>query len=87
MWSLNSNRTITAGLTGQCLDQYYFDTNRVRAEGFACVDIDLLQVDVYDCNGGANQQWNVMSDLTIRSQMSGQCLTATYYRYTCTTYP
>ena len=63
MWTWNPNGTITAGLTGQCLDQYFFNTFRV---------------DVWDCNGGANQQWSVLDDLTIRNQLSGQCLTATY---------
>ncbi len=64
LWTINENRTITAGLNGQCLDQYDFNTFRV---------------DVWDCNGGTNQQWNVLSDYTIRNQLSGQCLTATYY--------
>ena len=35
------------------------------------------KVDIWTCNGGANQQWNVNSNGTITSVQSGLCLDVT----------
>jgi hypothetical protein len=35
------------------------------------------KVDIWDCNGGANQRWTVNSDGTIVGGESGLCLDAT----------
>jgi endo-1,4-beta-xylanase len=34
-------------------------------------------VDIYTCNGGANQQWNLNSDGTVTGVQSGLCLDVT----------
>ncbi|MEK8103978.1 ricin-type beta-trefoil lectin domain protein [Micromonospora sp. M12] len=35
------------------------------------------RVTIFDCNGGAHQQWNVNADGTVVSVASGKCLDAT----------
>jgi hypothetical protein len=34
-------------------------------------------VDIYTCNGGTNQQWNLNSDGTVTGVQSGLCLDVT----------
>jgi hypothetical protein len=47
-----------------------------------CVDVPLLstadntELEIFDCNGGANQSWNQHPDGTIRDANSGKCLDA-----------
>ena len=35
------------------------------------------QVEIWDCNGGTNQQWTLNSDGTLRGTQSGLCLHVT----------
>ncbi len=48
----------------KCLDAY----NNGTTNGTSVV--------IWDCNGQANQQWNVNADGTITSALSGLCLDA-----------
>ena len=51
--------------------------------GTKCLDVhgagtaDGTAVEIYDCNGGTNQQWTLNSDGTIVGVGSGKCLDAT----------
>lgn len=48
-----------------------------------CLDVPNLsttagtQLDIWSCNGGANQQWNVNTNGTITGAQSGLCLDVT----------
>jgi alpha-galactosidase len=50
---------------GKCLDAY----NNQTAPG--------TKVEIWDCNGQANQQWSVNADGTISGVQSGLCLDVT----------
>jgi hypothetical protein len=56
--------------------------NRLRGSG-RCVDVsgatqtNSTRVALWDCNGGANQQWTVNADGTVVGVGSGKCLDAT----------
>ena len=60
-----SNGTITGAQSGLCLDVQGASTSPGTA------------VDIYSCNGQANQQWNVNANGTITGVQSGLCLDVT----------
>ncbi|HEY1154815.1 MAG TPA: ricin-type beta-trefoil lectin domain protein, partial [Arthrobacter sp.] len=57
--------TIVGVASGRCVDV----PNQSQTAG--------TQVELWDCNGGSNQQWTINSDGTIKSVQSGLCLDAT----------
>jgi hypothetical protein len=61
-FSLGSGTTIVGGASGRCMDAY--------GQGTANGTV----VDIWDCNGQANQQWTVNTNGTITGTQSGLCL-------------
>ncbi|WP_433888953.1 RICIN domain-containing protein [Streptomyces sp. CA-111067] len=64
MFSLGSSKTVVGVGSGRCMDVYGGGT------------VNGSPVDIWDCNGQANQQWSVKSDGTIVGVQSGLCLDA-----------
>lgn len=56
---------IRSGIAGKCLDAY----NNGNTNGTV--------VDLYTCNGGANQKWTVTDGGTVVGRQSGLCLDVT----------
>ena len=50
------------GVSGRCLD---IDGDSTAAG---------TKVELWDCNGGANQQWTPQADGTLKGTQSGRCL-------------
>ncbi|HEV2646201.1 MAG TPA: ricin-type beta-trefoil lectin domain protein [Acidobacteriaceae bacterium] len=59
--------------------QFNFNSGRVITH-YLCLDVvgggtgNGSLVDLYTCNGGANQQWTVQSNGTLKNPTSGRCL-------------
>jgi Ricin-type beta-trefoil lectin domain/Glycosyl hydrolases family 43 len=62
-WSALSNaQPLVGAQSGRCLDV----PNKSTTAG--------ANLEIWDCNGGGNQQWNLNADGTITGAQSGQCL-------------
>ncbi len=67
IWTATSSRQLTvySGSSQKCLDAF----NNQTTPG--------TKVEIWSCNGGANQQWQLSSNGTITGVQSGLCLDVT----------
>jgi hypothetical protein len=60
-------------------DISYLSNGELQVYGNKCLDVPGhatapgTRVEIWDCNGGANQQWNLNSDGTVVGRESGLC--------------